>query len=190
MKFKSRLQAALLIAGAASLAVMAVCWFFKDIGFFYSLGITALTVFTHVVIRFAGAAIASSMPERIKSPDNPIYRVGWREQALYKKLGFKKLKSFVPTYDPREFDFSERTPRELVSNSCHAGLTHAIIAALSFLPIFYALPFGNVWIFVITSLAAACADGYFVLVQRYNRPRYQKLAERAERSDKQQEDIS
>lgn len=189
MKFKSKIQAALFISGLVSLVVMAVCCFLKDIGFFYSLGVTALTVFTHVMIRYAGAALASAMPGFIKNPDNPLYRVGKREQELYKKLKFKKLKGFAPTYNPEEFDISVRTPQELVCNSCHAGLTHAFIAVLSFAPILYAIPFGSPWVFVITSVAAACLDGYFVFVQRYNRPRYIRLAERAERSDKKQEDI-
>ncbi len=179
MKFRSKIQAALFIAGAASLAVMAICWFMRGIGFFYSLGVTALTVFTHVIIRYIGAILASAMPKSIKNPCCPIYRVGKREQELYKKLKFKRLKNSAPTYDPEEFDFSKRSPDELLYNSCHAGLTHAIIVLLSFAPILYSVPFKNPLIFVITSVTAACFDGYFVLIQRYNRPRYLKLAERS-----------
>lgn len=178
MKFKSKIQAALFIAGAVSAAVMVFCWFLRDIGFFYSLGVTALTVLTHVLIRYLGAMLASAMPKALKNPEHPVYRVGKREQELYRRLGFKKMKKFAPTYNPDEFDFSVRSPKELLYNSCHAGMTHAIIVVLSFAPILYTLYFGSFWVFFITSLIAACFDGYFVLVQRYNRPRYRRLAAR------------
>lgn len=184
MKFKSRFQAALFISGAVSILVMAVCLFLRDIGFFYSLGVTALTTLTHVLIRYLGAVLASIMPKALKDPDCPVYRVGKREQKLYRRLGLKKLKRFVPTYDPDEFDFSARSPEELLYNSCHAGMTHAIAAILSFAPILYTLCFGSFWVFFITSLLAFCFDGFFVLVQRYNRPRYRRLAGRMSDPDK------
>ena len=49
---------------------------------------------------------------------------------------------------------------------------------LSFIPIFAAIPFGALGVFITTSVLAACYDGMFVIMQRYNRPRIVRLIEK------------
>ncbi len=159
-----------------SFAVMVFCFFLRDIGFFESLGITALAVFTHAVIRYSGPVIVAILPKRFTDPSRRCYQPKKREAAFYKKLGFKKLKGRVPTYDPDEFDIKKRTPRELLENSCRAEAIHKIIAMLSFLPVLYSIKFGALPVFLLTSAAGAAIDLYFVAVQRYNRPRLIKYA--------------
>ena len=176
MRFKSRFQAIMAIGTAISLTVMTVCFFMRNIGFFYSLGITALTFFTHFMIRYLGAMIASVLPKKLKDPNRRWYQPKKWEKALYRKLGVKRLKDHVPTYDPDQFDFKKRTPAELLYASCHAEVTHELIVVMSFLPMLYTLKFGSFQIFLITSLLAACVDLFFVIVQRYNRPRFIRYA--------------
>ena len=172
MRFKSKFQASLALGTVISLAVTAICFFLRDIGFFYSLGITALTFFTHFMIRYLGAVISALFPKKLKDPSLWWYQPKKWEKTLYKKLGVKRLKGRVPTYDPDQFDLKKRTPAELLYASCHAEITHEIIVVMSFLPMLYTLKFGSFPIFLITSLIAACVDLFFVIVQRYNRPRY------------------
>lgn len=174
--FKSKFQAAMALGSAISFAVMLICFFLNDIGFFYSLGVTALTFFTHFMIRYLSAIIASAFPKRLKDPGGWWYQPKKWEKPLYKKIGVKKLKGRIPTYDPEQFDIEKRTPFELLYASCHAELTHEIIVVLSSLPMLYTLKFGSFPTFLITSLFAACFDMIFVIVQRYNRPRYIRFA--------------
>lgn len=55
---------------------------------------------------------------------------------------------------------------------CQAELVHETIVVLSFVPIIPSvLVFGDLPVFIITSLAAAIIDVTFVIIQRYNRPR-------------------
>ena len=39
----------------------------------------------------------------------------------------------------------------------------------------FIIPWGEFWVFFITSLVAAIFDSIFVMLQRYNRPRIMKL---------------
>lgn len=176
MRFKSKFQATLALGTAISFVVMTICFLLRDIGFFYSLGITALTFFTHFMIRYLGAVLAALLPKKLKDPSGRWYQPKKWEKGLYKKLGVKRFKGRVPTYDPEQFDFQNRTPAELLYANCHAEITHEIIVVMSFLPMLYTLKFGSFPIFLITSLLAACFDMFFAIVQRYNRPRYIRYA--------------
>ena len=59
-----------------------------------------------------------------------------------------------------------------------AELVHEGIIVLSFAPILASLAFGATWVFVLTSVLAACYDMLFVVMQRYNRPRILRLMEK------------
>ena len=182
MHFKSKFQAFLALGTAISFAVMTVCFFLRSISFFYSLGVTALTFFTHFMIRYLGALLASLFPKKLKDPGRRWYQPKKWEKPLYRALGIKNMKGSVPTYDPDQFDFKKRTPYELLYASCHAELTHELIVVMSFLPMLYTLKFGTIKIFLITSLLAACFDMFFVIVQRYNRPRYIRYARQSNKN--------
>ena len=113
------------------------------------------------------------------------YRIRWFqvstvEKNLYRKLGVKKWKSKMPTYDPSFFDYKLHSWDEIAQAMCQAELVHEVIILLSFVPIFATIPFGAVWVFVITSILAACFDGMFVIMQRYNRQRIIKIIEKTE----------
>jgi hypothetical protein len=45
-------------------------------------------------------------------------------------------------------------------------------------------PFGDFRVFFFTSLGGALFDGFFVIMQRFNRPRVVKMAEREKRNRK------
>ena len=57
-------------------------------------------------------------------------------------------------------------------------MVHETIAVLSFLPLVAVYWFGNFSVFLITSVLSALIDLMFVIMQRYNRPRVVRLAEK------------
>ena len=116
------------------------------------------------------------------------YRLRWfqvsaAEQKLYKKLRVKQWKGKMATYDPGCFDSTLHSWDEIAQAMCQAELVHEVIMILSFIPLLAAIPFGDLWVFVITSVLAACYDAMFVMMQRYNRPRVMKLMETSEKAN-------
>ena len=51
----------------------------------------------------------------------------------------------------------------------------------SFLPLLMVPLFGEFWVFFITSLLSALFDSLFVIAQRYNRPRMERLAHKRQK---------
>ena len=109
------------------------------------------------------------------------FHVSTREQKLYKKLNVKKWKRKMGTYDPACFDNKVHSWDEIAQATCQAELVHELIIVLSFIPIFAAVPFGALPVFVITSVLAAGFDAMFVIIQRCNRPRIIKLIHNSEK---------
>ena len=105
------------------------------------------------------------------------------EQKLYKALKIKTWKNRIPTYDPSLFDRKLRTWPEIAQTTCQAELVHEGIILLSFIPLLAAIPFGDLWVFAITSVLAAGVDAVFVFLQRYNRPRILQLINRTEKNE-------
>jgi hypothetical protein len=99
------------------------------------------------------------------------------ELKIYEKLKVKKWKGKMGAYDPSCFDPKIHSWDEIAQATCQAELVHEVIIVLSFVPIFASIPFGEFWVFAITSLLAACVDAVFVMLQRYNRPRILQLLE-------------
>ena len=73
------------------------------------------------------------------------------------------------------FDIKKRTLKEIIGATCQAEIVHEIIVILSFLPIILSVWFGELAVFIITSIISALIDTIFIIMQRYNRPRLIKL---------------
>ena len=84
----------------------------------------------------------------------------------------------MPTASPDSFDMKRRTASEIASVMCQAKIVHEIIIVASFLPILGTIWFESFWVFFITALLSACYDLVFVIMQRFNRPRILKIAEK------------
>ena len=149
---------------------------------YLTLAITFGTFFYHLLMRVVvGAAVCCAMRGHT-SWCKPWYQPRPFEKKLYARLKVKKWKAHLPTYQPELFSLQKHTPAEIAQAMCQAEVTHEIIAALSFLPLLMAVPFGDFWVFFLTSLAAAGFDLLFVIIQRYNRPRILALIERQEKN--------
>ncbi len=139
-----------------------------------SLAITFGTVFYHFAMRLTVGGIVPILFRKV-SHNHPWFRQRSWEKALYRRLGVKKWKKHIPTYDPESFSLEHHTPGEILQNMCISELVHEGIMLCSFLPLAAVPIFGEFWVFFLTSLAAAMLDGIFVALQRFNRPRVEKL---------------
>lgn len=101
--------------------------------------------------------------------------------GLYAHLGVKRWKHRVPSYKPYDMHGDLQA---VVMQMCRNELAHEVMAALSFVPLLFCLfcddPVANLPVFLITSVLAAVADLIPVILQRYNRPRLQRLLRRRE----------
>ena len=103
------------------------------------------------------------------------------EKRIYNWLNVKNWKGIMPSYEPELFDPQKHTWNEIAQAMCQAELVHETIILLSFVPILFAKIFGALPVFLITSVLAAAFDMIFVIMQRYNRPRVIRLAEKKKR---------
>lgn len=144
-----------------------------------TLAITFGTTAYHLVMRLMVGSAVNLLLHNHVDYRRRWFRVGMAEQRLYKKLRVKQWKGKMATYDPGCFDRKRHSWDEIAQATCQAELVHELIIVLSFLPIFAAIPFGALPVFMLTSVLAAGFDAMFVVMQRYNRPRIIKWIEQS-----------
>ena len=81
----------------------------------------------------------------------------------------------MPTYSPDEFDIKKHSIEEIVQATCQSEIVHELNVVASFIPLVFSIVFGDFFVFLITSLVAACFDLVFVMMQRFNRPRLMRM---------------
>lgn len=144
----------------------------------YLLAITAGTIAYHFLMRLLVGAVVNAIMHNHADYRKNWYQLRTFEEKLYNRLGVKHWKSKMPTYDPSLFSVKERSFDQIAQATCQAEIVHEVIAVFSFLPIIATVWFGSFAVFLLTSIAAACVDMTFAILQRYNRPRLIKMAER------------
>lgn len=102
------------------------------------------------------------------------------EAAVYRLLRVKGWKQHLPTYDPRKFSLKENTLEQVIQNMCGAEIVLEVIMICSFFPLLVIPVFGAWPVFLITSVLAALFDSLFVMAQRYNRPRLERINHKQE----------
>lgn len=145
-----------------------------------SFAITFGTIAYHLCMRLLVGEIYDRILHNRVDYNRRWFQVGSTEKKLYKLLRVKSWKTSMPTYDPSVFDPKLHTWDEIAQATCQSELVHETNAVLSFLPILAAIWFGDLTVFLITSVLAACYDLLFVILQRFNRPRIVKLIKRTE----------
>ena len=60
-----------------------------------------------------------------------------------------------------------------------AELDHWLNQIIAISTIFFSLIWGQLWIFLITAVAAMLFDGQFIVIQRFNRPRLVRILEKS-----------
>ena len=142
---------------------------------FLPLAITFGTTVYHFVFRLiVGYAFDLTMKNKANY-NKRWFRVGKGELRFYQFLKVKRWKNKMPTFDPKAFDASNRTWDQIAQATCQSELVHEVNVVLSFLPIIASIWFGEIWVFVLTSVLSAIFDLLFVFMQRFNRHRILKL---------------
>lgn len=142
---------------------------------FLTLTITFATISYHFVMRLIVGGSVNSTMHNHADLSKPWYQQKNWEKKLYRILRVKKWKGKVPTYQPDSFDLQKHTAEEIAQAMCQAEITHEIILLLSFLPIPAAIWVGALPAFIITSVVAALMELFFIITQRFNRPRILKM---------------
>ena len=159
--------------------VFTVVWYWvTGLPLAMTLAISFGTMAYHFVMRLiVGWVINGILHNRVNYRDK-WFRVGPKELEFYKKIGLKGWKKHLPTYDPGTFDVKQHSWDEIAQATCQAEIVHETIVVLSFVPILASIPFGELAVFVITSVCAAAFDSLFVMLQRFNRTRIVKLIDK------------
>lgn len=166
-----------LISSLSALAAAILCRFFT-LPWLLSTAVTFGTIAYHLDMRLLVGALANRILH-----NHVDYRKRWfsplpAEARLYRVLRVKRWKKRLPTYTPALFSLREHSPEEIAQAMCQAEIIHEINVILSFLPLIGALWWGSFPVFLFTSLAAAGFDLNFAILQRYNRPRILRMAEK------------
>ena len=97
------------------------------------------------------------------------------EKPLYEFLRVKKWKGKALTYNPEAFSLKKHTLDEIADVMAKSEVDHWINEIISLTSILFSLIWGQLPIFVITALAAMVFDAQFIVIQRYNRPRAERI---------------
>ena len=151
-------------------------------GLWFSLAITFGTTAYHFLMRLIVGHLIDGLLHNTVDYTRKWFRQNRFEKHLYSKLKVKKWKNNMPTYAPQNFDSRVHSWDEIARAMCQAELVHEIIIVLSFLPVAASVYLGAFWVFLVTSILAACYDGMFVIMQRYNRPRIIRLINKSSSS--------
>lgn len=162
-------------------ALFAVFYITSAEDVFLTFAISFATVTYHFAMRLAVGKTVDMIFHNKMDHNKKWFRVGKAEQHFYNLLRVRKWKGKMPTYDLKAFDPKIHSWDEIADATCQSEIVHEIIMVLSFLPILASVWFGALPVFVITSVLSACFDCIFVMMQRYNRPRIVKVAERQRR---------
>ena len=158
---------------AATAVLIAVYWKTKA-DWVLSCAISFGTTLYHFLMRLA---VGFVIPLCIKSYNwqSWWFRPRKWETGLYHKLGVRKWKRHLPTFDPNQFSTEHYTLPQIAQNMCQAELVHVVIVIFSFVPLAFVPLFGVFPVFLATSMASALLDCVFIIAQRYNRPRLVRI---------------
>lgn len=141
------------------------------------MGVSAMTIGYHFIVRLAITNLCDlyCTPESM-NPNEHRFQPKKFEKGLYKVLKVRKWKNLFPNYDPNKFSLRTHSVDELIFESCKAEVVHWLCAFAGFASLIFSVWFGAISIFIVTSVIGGIYDMCFVVIQRFNRPRLQKIA--------------
>ena len=161
-----------------ALAVLLPILFMTGDGAIEIVTITVGVTLYHFAMRLTVGTIVNGIMKNRADPRGAWFRERRFERALYRGLGVRRWKKYLPTYDKDAFDTRTKTVRQIVGATCQAEVVHEIIMVLSLLPIAFAPILGGAAALIVTSVLAMLVDSLFVVLQRYNRPKLVRVMER------------
>jgi len=142
-------------------------------------GITAFTIMYHFWVRIIMGNVSKLFKNHINS-NQWLFKERKFEKKLYEFLKVKDWKGKALTYNPESFSLKEHTLEEIANTMTKSEVDHWINEVISLTTILFAIPWGKLWIFSITAIAAMIFDSQFIVIQRYNRPRIMKILNKKE----------
>lgn len=173
-----RIMLLVLSLGAIGCAGFGLAYAKSGSGWALSASITCGMFAYHMLIRFLAPAILCAVTHRHYNPRGRWFSEKPWEKRLYRVLRVKRWKGRALTFDPGDFSLQAHTAEEVVNSMCHAEAVHELIIPLSMSSLLFAIPFGSLAAFLITALLAVAFDLSFVIIQRFNRPRLMRIADR------------
>ena len=143
----------------------------------FSLYVSFLTISYHFIMRLCVGVSVDFAIKKFSVRFRSYIPVSRLEIKFYKIIKVKDWKKNAITAKPDSFNIKKVNFNELLHNMIQAEIVHEIIIPLSFVPLLFIIPFGVPVVFIITSCAAACVELKYVMIQRYNRPRVERLIE-------------
>ena len=138
------------------------------------IGITAFTIMYHFWVRIIMGNVSKLFKKHINY-NQWFFKEKSFEKRLYKLLRVKNWKGKALTYNPESFSLKEHSLEEIANTMTKSEIDHWINEVISLTTILFAIPWGELWIFLITAIFAMIFDAQFIIIQRYNRPRVIKL---------------
>lgn len=142
-----------------------------------TLTITFFTFSYHLTMRLAVGYTLNAIINNKVNYNKKIFQEMPFEKKFFKLIKMHKLKKHAPTFNPKYFDIKNGL-ESVIMASCQAEIIHTVIFFLSYLPIVFCIFWNSFWAFFITSVISSFIDLYFILLQRYNRPRLIKALQR------------
>lgn len=138
-------------------------------------GIVAFMIMYHFWVRI----IMGNISKLFKiNRDHWWFKEKFFEKGLYKFLRVKKWKNKALTYNPESFSLKKHSLDEIADVMTKSELDHWLNELISLSSILFAIIWGELWIFFITAIAAMVFDAQFIIIQRYNRPKVQRILEK------------
>lgn len=140
-------------------------------------GILMMVVCYHFVERIAITTLFNVFcKSEIINPNEHRFQQRSFEKGFYKKIRVRRWKNSFSSFDPNNFSLRFYSIDELIFEGCKAEMTHWVCLFAGFLSLIFVVWFGAFTIFLAASVIGAVYDLAIIVVQRFNRPRLQKIA--------------
>lgn len=174
---------------AIMIVISSICFIYNYVisnnAIILGIGITSFTILYHFAVRIIINNIADLFADRFKYTQK-FFKERSYEKKLYQLLKVKDWKDKMPTFLPDTFSLENHSMEEIANTMCMSEVNHILNIIISISTILFSIVWGMFWVFFITAILASLFDSLFIIMQRYNRPRFVKLMERKEREKKKE----
>ena len=140
-------------------------------------GIVAFTIMYHFWVRIIMGNVSKLFKKYI-TYKGWLFKERKYEKKIYKILQVKRWKGKALTYNPESFSLKEHSLEEIANTMAKSEVDHWINEAISLSTLLFPICWGGFWAFFISAVFAMIFDSQFIIIQRYNRPRVDKLLEK------------
>lgn len=145
---------------------------------FTALGITAVVICYHFTTRLVMGSIFDGVHSSYFKPDSFRFQEMRFEKKLYKVIGVRKWKKFLPVVDEERFALKMNTYDTLIGETCRMEAMHWMNALISLASVMFSTLFRATPVFVVTAIVGVLVELALISVQRYNRPRFRKMVDK------------